>query len=72
MMSDNLDIDIVWGIAQFLVITYDTAEEVKKAYEILKEGSTIIYPLKSTTYSSCFVSLIDKFGLRWGIMTETT
>lgn len=71
MFSDNFDIEITRNTSEFLLITYNTPEEVKRAYEILKEGSTIIYPLKSTTYSSCFVSLIDKFGFRWGIMTET-
>lgn len=56
----------------FLTITFEDAESVKRAYEVLKEGSTIIYPMVSTTYSSCFVSLIDKFGVRWGLMTEQT
>ncbi|MCL2521907.1 MAG: glyoxalase/bleomycin resistance/extradiol dioxygenase family protein [Erysipelotrichales bacterium] len=55
-----------------LLITFETAKAVKKAYEIMKEGATIIYPIQTTTYSSCFVSLIDKFGMRWELMTEQT
>lgn len=43
-----------------------------RAYEVLKEGCTIIYPVGSTTYSSCRVVLVDKFGFRWGLMTEQT
>jgi len=53
-----------------LLITFKTAEDVKKAYEIMQEDATIIYPMQTTTYSSCFVSLIDKFGIRWELMTE--
>ena len=55
-----------------LLITFKTAEDVKKAYEIMSEGARIIYPIQRTTYSSCMVSLIDKFGMRWELMTEQT
>ena len=50
----------------------ETKEEVMQAYDVLKEDCTIIYPVHSTTYSSCTVSLIDKFGFRWVLMTEQT
>ncbi len=72
MFSDIIEFDLWKGTSLFLVITFEDAESVKKAYEILKEGNTIVYPMKSTTYSSCFVSLIDKFGFRWVLMTEQT
>ena len=55
-----------------LLITFETAEYVKKAYEIMARGAKIIYPIQSTLYSSCFVSLVDKFGMRWELMTEQT
>ena len=55
-----------------LLITFETAEDVKKAYKIISEDATIIYPMQSTPYSSCFVSLVDKFGMRWELMTEQT
>lgn len=72
MMADNLDLPFVRSSALSLIVTMNKKEEVKQAYEVLKEGSTIIYPIHSTTYSSCIVHLIDKFGFRWGIMTEQT
>ena len=56
----------------FLTMIYDTKEEVQKAYEIMKEGSTTIYQLEATSYSSCRVVFVDRFGIRWGIMTEQT
>ena len=55
-----------------LLITFETANDVKKAYEIMSKGATIIYPMQSTDYSSCFVSLVDKYGMRWELMTEQT
>ena len=49
-----------------------TTEEKAAAWEVMKEVSTIIYPLKSTFYSSARVVFVDRFGIRWGIMTEST
>jgi PhnB protein len=72
MLADIIEFDLSKGTSLSLVITFEDAASVKRAYEVLKEGCTIIYPMKSTTYSSCFVSLIDKFGIRWGLMTEQT
>ncbi len=72
MMCDNMDVDLIKSTSLSLTITFDTSDEVKKAYDILKEGCTTIYPIHSTTYSSCEVVFIDKFGFRWGFMTEQT
>jgi len=72
MFSDIIEFDLSQGTSLFLTITFEDAESVKRVYEILKEGSTTVYPMTSTTYSSCIVSLIDKFGFRWGLMTEGT
>lgn len=71
-MCDNLDLAITHGTGLSLTVTFDTKEEVQKAYEVMKEGSQTLYPLHSTTYSSCIVAFIDKFGVRWGLMTEQT
>jgi len=72
MMSDNITFDIVYGNNFFVVITVDTKEEVQKMYDAMKEGSSILVPLHSTTYSSGTFNLIDKFGVRWAVMTEQT
>lgn len=72
MMCDNMDVELNKSTSLSLTMTFETSDEVKKAYEILKDGSTTIYPIHSTTYSSCEVVLIDKFGFRWGLMTEQT
>ena len=72
IMSDHVDLEFSTCYSNFLTIMYDTKEEVQKAYEIMKEGSTTIYKLEATPYSSCRVVFVDKFGIRWGIMTEQT
>ncbi|WP_042204058.1 VOC family protein [Paenibacillus camerounensis] len=53
-----------------LTITFETDDLVKEAYETLKEGGSIIQPLRTTTYSSSMASVVDRFGFRWGLMTE--
>ena len=72
IMSRHADIAFQTCYSNFLTIMYDTKEEVQAAYAILKEGSTTIYPMEATPYSSCRVVFVDKFGIRWGIMTEQT
>ena len=73
MMSDITEKnEHIPGNSLSLVVTFDTADEVEKAFSLLKDDAVIITPMKSTSYSSCFVSLIDKFGMRWELMTEQT
>ncbi len=67
--SDHID-EIPKGQNVSIVVTFDCADDVKEAYRILSNGGFDIYPLQETTYSSCLVSLVDKFGLRWELMTE--
>ena len=72
IMSDHVDIEFQTCYSNFLTIMYDTKEEVQRAYEIMKEGSKTIYQLEATPYSSCRVVFVDRFGIRWGTMTEQT
>jgi PhnB protein len=72
MMCDNIDVPFATSLSLSLTVTFDTKEEVRRAYDVLKENSTAIYPMQSTAYSSCMVVFVDKFGFRWGLMTEQT
>ncbi len=49
-----------------LSVKFDTADELRKAYSLLEEGSTIISPMQETDYSVCVIRFIDKFDVRWG------
>ena len=70
MMADSFDIPFSPSASLFLTVTMERKEEVIKAFEAMKEGCKIIYPPHSTTYSSCTVNFVDRFGFRWVIMTE--
>lgn len=72
ILSDAPDDSHSNGNPLSLLITFETAGDVKKAYEVIADGGTIIHPMQSTTYSSCFISLVDKFGMRWELMTQQT
>lgn len=72
MLSDTVDTPETHGLSQFLTLTFDTKEEVTAAYDVLSEGCTVIYPMHSSSYSSCEVNFVDRFGIRWGFMTEQT
>lgn len=72
MLADEIGQENARVTSIFLTVTFDTADEVKQAFKILSDEGTTIYPLRSTTYSSYVGTLIDKFGFRWGLMTEQT
>ena len=72
MMSDDPGLSFPAANPLSLVVTFETADEVRAAYEILAEAGEILQPPHKTTYSSCSVSLRDRFGMRWELMTEQT
>ena len=71
-LSDSAEDETLKGNPISLVVTFDDADSVKKAYAVLQVGGSLIHPMVSKTYSSCFVSLVDRFGMRWELMTEQT
>jgi PhnB protein len=72
MLSDIIEFEIIQGTACFLAVAFETKEDVERAYAALSQDSTILTPMKRTSYSSCFVNFIDKYGIRWALMTEQT
>ena len=41
--------------------------KIKKAYEILKVGGTVICPPEECSFSPLMTCIIDKFGVNWGL-----
>jgi len=72
MFSDIIEFEIHNGNSLFMVLTLDMKEEVEEIYTALLPESTVLVPIHSTTYSSCTANLVDKYGIRWGLMTEQT
>ena len=58
------------SILMSLCMTFESADEVNAAYKSLSNGATIVTPICSTTYCSCYVLLVDKFGMQWELMTD--
>lgn len=64
--NDSMDKRITGNTMQFC-LHYGEGDEdkVKKAYEILKDGSEILFPLGPCDFSPLCADFIDKFGVRW-------
>jgi uncharacterized glyoxalase superfamily protein PhnB len=41
------------------------SDKVRQGYEMLKEGSLILYPLGPVNFSPLMVDFVDPFGVRW-------
>jgi PhnB protein len=70
IMLNDSDSGLPIGMNVSLLVSMDSVEAVKVAYNKLKEGARIKSPISETTYSSCFVSLVDRFGVRWELIKE--
>ncbi|MDR2833951.1 MAG: VOC family protein [Streptococcaceae bacterium] len=68
-MGDMPKTAIIKGNQTDLVMIFKTDEEVRRAYDFLSKKAITLGEIKSTTYSSSTVSLTDKFGINWDLMT---
>lgn len=48
-------------------ITFDTEEEVKKAYALLVKEGTVLRELGALPWSACSADVLDKYGVYWYI-----
>ena len=60
----------VFGNGSFPCVELDNAEDVKFAFEVLKEGGKVFCEAQETFWNKCYAELEDKFGLKWSIMIE--
>ncbi|NWL89265.1 hypothetical protein DMN77_17045 [Paenibacillus sp. 79R4] len=56
-----------WQTMAFNVYDMGTEEAVRKAYNVLSNGGTVIDPIGSCDWNPCCSNLIDKFGVFWWI-----
>lgn len=68
-ISDSHDTAVTGTVFQ-IAVKMKNEDDVKKTYEILKEGSQTNVPLGPVFYSPCMVDFIDKFGVRWCLFSE--
>jgi len=71
MISDVTDeMPFVIGNNVTLTATFDTEEEVRMRFDIMKEGAKVEMEPQTTFYSKCYSLLTDKFGVRWQFMID--
>ena len=54
----------------FLALVFDTVAEVERAFDILKEGGTVIQAPNKPVFATCMSELKDKFGFKWFLMVD--
>ena len=59
--------DAVPGNTMQFCFHYDKGHEaeIERAYNILKEGGKILFPLGECFFSPLMMGIIDKFGVNW-------
>jgi PhnB protein len=60
----------ITGESHSFLITYDTVEEVKSAFEKLVVGGKIVEPLSAVFWSELYGYVIDHFGVNWQVMVR--
>ena len=70
-LADTIpEMPTTFGNGSFACVELDSADDVKEAYEVLKEGGKVFCEAQETFWSKCYAELEDKFGLKWSIMIE--
>jgi PhnB protein len=68
-LADSLD-GVQCGTNVSLTVTFRSADEVRAAHALLIAGGRTLLPLRETAFSGCTATLVDRFGVRWGLMLE--
>lgn len=66
------DRPVTFAGGSFPCVELDSAEEVRAAFEILKEGGKVLFEAQETFWNKCYAELEDRFGIKWSIMIECT
>lgn len=66
ILSDQVELEFQTCYSNFLTVMLDTKEDVRQAYEIMKEGSKTIYQMEATPYRSCRGLLWTNLGFAGG------
>lgn len=71
MLSDwPPEMEYVVGKNVGLAVVIKDADEIKRLYNALKEGGTIVMELEKTFWSDLYGMVTDKFGIQWQLNLE--
>ena len=68
-LTDGSEVPLTDEHISFL-ITLNTHEEVKAAFEKLAVGGKIVEPLAKVFWSDLYGYVIDRFGVNWQVMVQ--
>jgi len=72
MLSDYPSgVPFVRGNSSSMVIGSTDADELKRIFEMLQDGGTVIMELGETFFSELFGMVTDKFGVMWQVFKES-
>lgn len=54
----------------FLAVTLDTAEEVERIFDVLKENGEVFQAPHQADFSPCMSEVKDRFGFKWYLMVN--
>jgi len=54
-----------WQVMAFNAFDFGDETAVRNAYDILREGGTVIHELGPCPWNECCADLIDKYGVFW-------
>ncbi|MBO5176501.1 MAG: VOC family protein [Lachnospiraceae bacterium] len=70
-MTDTMDVPRLQLIRELdYAVGFRTAEEVKKAFDVLSRDGEIIHPLEYPPYMVIIGSVRDCFGIQWTLMCD--
>lgn len=65
LASDSMGQDCSNGTNTFLSMNFESPEEIRDAWNKLKEGAQISMDLQDTFWGAIFGTLTDKYGINW-------
>ena len=70
-LSDGgIERDTIQVDSLFLAVVFDTVEDAERAFNILKDGATIIQAPHKPDFATFMSELKDKFGFKWFLMVD--
>jgi len=70
MMNDNHGSVRVEDFSMQMVLIFKTEEQFLQCYKILKDEAILADVPEKTFYSPLVANVMDKFGIRWGLMVD--
>ena len=60
---------IIPGNMICLNVFVDSADAVRRAYDMLLDGGTVVVPLGPQFFSHMYAAVVDRFGVKWQLIS---